>query len=677
MTGSLFLPTTFGIGTMRSPSRPSCSPYTRLGAGRMRSPRPNAPDRSGQEGQSLVELALYLPMMAIFIFACFQLAIIFYDYLSVMNAARDIGRWLVVHPHTLDSTDRGGDPVPPADQPRRQLADDRDVAAVRRPGRRQVRQPSGRRPARRDVHLRRHLAPLRAPDFGGGTAAGATSRRPCPPTPSTWSWSRTEMNRRSESGQSPGDGGARRRWSCSSWSASRRALLRQPAGRAHPPAERGRRGQPGRRARAGRRDEPRDPRPPRPAVAKYLTLHGYPRRPTRRSRSPSRRRRGPARSRASGSRPRAHGRPTSSSWSGSTTRPSAPTRPRPSTGALIDIMLSLDLTGSMELSGTSDLEPAPRRGRRLRQQDQPERRRPDRAEGRHGALRRRSSAAGCRAARPTPSSTSARGRASTSGPCTDDKTVLTNLTRTSHSWSRSPTTAAAAPARRIDGLLACVRSWSYDGARPVRVGRVAAQRHPLRRQPGLCARRAVLHRHQAAERDLGRRRPRGTVTTPGAPPPAAGTTHRRGQRPQGAGLMTDGFNELWPTPGNPSRRRHRAWDSEVVSRANTLKLGADGAGGTADDDSRSTRSASSARPTARSAGAPARWPTSRPTPARAGRCRARPRRSTSCCATSPRRRRAAATTTSRSRSPRTCRRCSDTGQQARSPRTTNAIARSG
>ena len=60
--------------------------------------------RRGQEGQSLVELALYLPIMVAFIFTCFQLAILFYDYLSVMNAARDIGRWLVVHPHTLDST---------------------------------------------------------------------------------------------------------------------------------------------------------------------------------------------------------------------------------------------------------------------------------------------------------------------------------------------------------------------------------------------------------------------------------------------------------------------------------------------------------------------------------------------------------------------------------------------
>jgi Flp pilus assembly protein TadG len=57
-----------------------------------------------QRGQALVELALYLPIMAVFIMACFQFAIIFYDYLSVMNAARDVGRWLVVHPHTIDAT---------------------------------------------------------------------------------------------------------------------------------------------------------------------------------------------------------------------------------------------------------------------------------------------------------------------------------------------------------------------------------------------------------------------------------------------------------------------------------------------------------------------------------------------------------------------------------------------
>src|SRR5262249_30082019 len=42
--------------------------------------------------------------------------------------------------------------------------------------------------------------------------------------------------------------------------------------------------------------------------------------------------------------------------------------------------------------------------------------------------------------------------------------------------------------------------------------------------------------------------------------------------------------ELWPTAGHPLGSGAVAtWDTEVVTRANALKLGADGAAGTADD----------------------------------------------------------------------------------------------
>ena len=47
-------------------------------------------------------------------------------------------------------------------------------------------------------------------------------------------------------------------------------------------------------------------------------------------------------------------------------------------------------------------------------------------------------------------------------------------------------------------------------------------------------------------------------------------------------LMTDGFNELWPSVGNPVGSAS-AWDSQFVNMANTLKLGPDGVAGTADD----------------------------------------------------------------------------------------------
>jgi Flp pilus assembly protein TadG len=57
-----------------------------------------------QEGQALVELALFVPVMLTFALFCLQVALIFFAYLSVLNASRDVGRWLAVHPHTVDAT---------------------------------------------------------------------------------------------------------------------------------------------------------------------------------------------------------------------------------------------------------------------------------------------------------------------------------------------------------------------------------------------------------------------------------------------------------------------------------------------------------------------------------------------------------------------------------------------
>ncbi len=54
-------------------------------------------------GQSIVELALVIPLWTIFAFACFQFAILFLTHISVLKSARDGARWVAVHPHTLDS----------------------------------------------------------------------------------------------------------------------------------------------------------------------------------------------------------------------------------------------------------------------------------------------------------------------------------------------------------------------------------------------------------------------------------------------------------------------------------------------------------------------------------------------------------------------------------------------
>ena len=57
-------------------------------------------------GQVSVELAVVLPLLCIFVMTCLQFILIFDTYLSVMNVARDAGRWLVIHPHTTDSVTR-------------------------------------------------------------------------------------------------------------------------------------------------------------------------------------------------------------------------------------------------------------------------------------------------------------------------------------------------------------------------------------------------------------------------------------------------------------------------------------------------------------------------------------------------------------------------------------------
>lgn len=61
------------------------------------------PESQAARGQSLVELALVFPFLTVFTFAALQFVILFLAYLSLMSAAWDVARWVVVHPHTTDS----------------------------------------------------------------------------------------------------------------------------------------------------------------------------------------------------------------------------------------------------------------------------------------------------------------------------------------------------------------------------------------------------------------------------------------------------------------------------------------------------------------------------------------------------------------------------------------------
>ncbi len=57
-----------------------------------------------QGGQTLLELAVFLPLILIFGLACLQFAVIFTAYMNVIQVTRDATRWVAVHPHVIDSS---------------------------------------------------------------------------------------------------------------------------------------------------------------------------------------------------------------------------------------------------------------------------------------------------------------------------------------------------------------------------------------------------------------------------------------------------------------------------------------------------------------------------------------------------------------------------------------------
>jgi Flp pilus assembly protein TadG len=57
-----------------------------------------------KDGQALIELALVTPLILGVTFTCFQFVLLFLAYMSVMNSARDLSRWVAIHPNTIDST---------------------------------------------------------------------------------------------------------------------------------------------------------------------------------------------------------------------------------------------------------------------------------------------------------------------------------------------------------------------------------------------------------------------------------------------------------------------------------------------------------------------------------------------------------------------------------------------
>lgn len=55
------------------------------------------------DGAAAVEFIIIGPMLIFFTFVCLQFAVILFAYLSLLNTARDMTRWVTFSPNTIDS----------------------------------------------------------------------------------------------------------------------------------------------------------------------------------------------------------------------------------------------------------------------------------------------------------------------------------------------------------------------------------------------------------------------------------------------------------------------------------------------------------------------------------------------------------------------------------------------
>jgi Flp pilus assembly protein TadG len=55
-----------------------------------------------ERGQSILEMAIFMPLLLIFGLACMQFAILFIAYINVANVTRDAARWVAIHPNVID-----------------------------------------------------------------------------------------------------------------------------------------------------------------------------------------------------------------------------------------------------------------------------------------------------------------------------------------------------------------------------------------------------------------------------------------------------------------------------------------------------------------------------------------------------------------------------------------------
>ena len=248
---------------------------------------------------------------------------------------------------------------------------------------------------------------------------------------------------------------------------------------------------------------------------------------------------------------------------------------------MIDIMLSLDLTGSMELSGTNDLQQLRRAVVDFVNMINPS---PSNPLGPKIGMARFAGVI-CRWKRANGSDTLidvGPGPSEYQLPCDDDKSVLSNLTLNKATLLKLADNSGGGSCPAGQSQYACpLVSWTFSQVQDAVTGQWLT--------PAGLRYNGSQYMNAPAPHYTGTKLPNGITVTSNAGYYAWSTANGGRNNAAGEGtarkvlvMITDGQNELAPSTGNPAGPTS-AWDTEVVNRANTLKLGPDGIPNTIDD----------------------------------------------------------------------------------------------
>ena len=251
-----------------------------------------------------------------------------------------------------------------------------------------------------------------------------------------------------------------------------------------------------------------------------------------------------------------------------------------SANPMVDVMLSLDLTGSMELSGTNDL--AHLRSAVVSFINQVNLTANSPRGPQVGMARFAGIMCGWNRSSKTETTINlGPGPSEYVGPCTDDETVLSGLTQDKSSLLTIADNSGGTSCPPSIAQFACpLVSWTYSA--PVVSG-----------MPQVTPRGMTYNGQSFGSLNptyTGTKLPNAISVVSNGSFYAWSTANGGRNDPTGVGvahkvlvMITDGNDELWPAFGMPAGVSSSAWDTQVVQEANALKLGPDGIAGTADD----------------------------------------------------------------------------------------------